>query len=218
VSGRDRTLIERLPCNSAHDLTRYPHDDDNQDVTVRTTQCGSKGVTLVPEEQPYHVYLPTIMKASGEAAQQFQLQHKRLWSAQENGAQPGYTCGGGQTVRVFVYNINGEYAPGAQLPGVTITATHFRAGHTTSETRRSDAAGMVEFEVYDYAFLAIVADADGTPVTSDAAQVTTLPQAIESLQLIEAGYCSDEAGCQRFRDARTCLGHFSWDVVFKRGY
>jgi len=45
-----------------------------------------------------------------------------------------------------------------------------------------------------------------------------LPQAIESLQLIEAGYCSDEAGCQFFRDARTCLGHFSWDVVFKRGY
>lgn len=172
----------------------------------------------MPEEQPYHVYLPTIMKAPGEVAQQFQLQHKRLWSAQENGAQPGYTCGDGQKVRVFVYNIKGEYALGAELPGVTVSATHFRAGHTTSETCRTDAAGMVLFELHDYDFLAVVADADGTHVTSDAAQITTLPQAIESQQLIDAGYCTNEAGCRIFRDARTCLGHFSWDVVFKRGY
>ena len=171
----------------------------------------------MPEEQPYHVYLPAVMKAPGEAAQQFQLQHKRLWSMHDNGARPGNQCGDGRQVRVFVYNINGAYTPGAQLPGVTVTATHFQAGHTTTETRRTDAAGMVMFELHDYAFLAVVADADGTPVTSDAAQVTTLPQAIESQQLINAGYCTDEVGCRLFRDARTCEGHFSWDVVFKRG-
>ncbi len=171
----------------------------------------------MPEEQPFHVYLPVIMKATGDTTQQFQLQRKRLWNALENGAPPGHACGEGRHVRVFVYSINGEYTPGAEVPGVTVTATHFKAGHTTTETRRSDAAGMVMFELHDYAFLAVVADADGTPVTSDAAQVTTLPQAIESLQLINAGYCTDEVGCRLFRDARTCEGHFSWDVVFKRG-
>ncbi len=80
----------------------------------------------------------------------------------------------------------------------------------------SKAPGRAEFPLYGAYWAQIVRDVSGRAYTS---QETRRIDSVypDYADLIQAGYCTDEADC-REKDARRqlCYGHYSWEVEFQR--
>jgi hypothetical protein len=79
--------------------------------------------------------------------------------------------------------------------------------------------GQSEFVLGSGQGVKIVRDADGREVTSDVVDgLSTHSPDIAHSDLIAAGYCRDDADCDRFNKSLGCWGHHSWSVTFQRKY
>jgi hypothetical protein len=154
----------------------------------------------------------------------FQLDHVRLWSAEENGGVMGapMRCGKQHKVQVHVFDVQGDSGPQSRLDGVIVRAVYQEQDYVVSEFYATGQAGMdagvVELTVAGLTEISIFTDANGRPASSHLARVTTMPAAIPLPQLVQAGFCQDDESCRQFVNAETCNGQFSWNVVFKRSY
>jgi hypothetical protein len=185
-------------------------------LTVQRTQAAMLIYMPVVTNQP------VTQRADPNAT--FQLDHVRLWSAEENGGAMGapIRCGAQHKVQVHVFDVHGDSNPQSRLDGVIVRAVYLEQGHvitafyTTGMLGRE--AGVVEVSVAGLTEISIFTDANGRPASSHLATVTTAPAAIPLPQLVQAGFCQDDESCRYFVNAETCSGQFSWNVVFKRSY
>jgi len=165
-----------------------------------------------PPPTPTPAAPPTATPAPKPAID-FTLESIRLWGPEENGGYfdgPSLHCGEKRQLRAIVLD-----AAGQPLNGVTLVGIYSRVEQVTG----SKGPGMAEWILGDGDGLRVVRDADGRPVSSDAAEgLVTDPARISDAQFIAAGYCSDAASCQALRDSNACHGHYSWDVTFRRSY
>jgi hypothetical protein len=177
----------------------------------------------MPPALPTHkLYFPLILNgAPGPAT--FRIDHIRLWSAAENGANAGFPCGSNHYIRVFCFDVSGDVGPHSRLKQVAVEVSHVKGDLHFTQTiltgkQPLPTPGVAEFVLYDAARVRVVMDVDGKAVISDAVVVTADPAYITQDQLIRAGFCHSPEEYQRFVAAKTCQGFFSWDVVFKRSY
>lgn len=146
----------------------------------------------------------------------FKLVERRLWGVEENGgflAGDSVNCGDKRELRVRVID-----AAGNPLNGVTVHGVYTKVDVSTGSQGKGD--GVAEYVLGDGEDIKIIRDTDGSDVTSDAATgMVTKPGLIDTGSLIQAGYCQDEASCQKnVVQPYACGGHYSWDVKFQRSY
>ena len=196
---------------------------------------------LIMNEPVYKTYLPLIMNAptppvsathrlyfpmilnGAPGPTTFRIDHVRIWSAAENGADASSPCGSNHYIRVYCFDVSGNAGPHSRLKQVAVEVAHVKGDLHFTQTILTGAQplptpGVAEFVLYDAARVRVVMDVDGKAVISDAVVVTADPAHIAQEQLIRAGFCHSPEGYQRFVAAKACQGFFSWDVVFKRSY
>jgi uncharacterized protein YraI len=147
----------------------------------------------------------------------FRLIERRLWGPEENGGRmdgPSVVCGEKRQLLVHVLD-----AAGNLLNGVAVQEVYGAQDIlVTGALGKGD--GFVEFILGDGQYVKVIRDTDGREVSSDVAtNLTTKPYAIAFSDLIQAGYCTDDASCQKnVVDVYACGGHYSWTVKFQRNY
>lgn len=176
-----------------------------------------------PPSTPTPIPEPTATPVPEEPAQpprsgnDFVMIEKRLWGPEENGGRmngPSLTCGEKRELHVKVVD-----AAGNLLNGVAVQAQYgAKEIFVTGEQGKGE--GMAEFVLGDGQDVKVVRDVDGRDVSSDlAAGLVTIPYQIPFENLIQSGYCTDDASCQKnIVDPYACGGHYSWDVTFQRTY
>jgi hypothetical protein len=174
------------------------------------------------------VYLPMVTNQANPTAADpnatFRLENLRLWHATQNHGKVGapFTCGDLHKVEVHVFDGRGDQGEQARLNGIIVKVVRWENGQRFEELHTTGlpgaTRGVVEFELKQLAEVSILTDTDGRLVSSHAVQVTTLPNKISVEQLIQGGYCQNDASCQAFVNTNRCAGAFSWNVVFKRSY
>lgn len=147
----------------------------------------------------------------------FVMIERRLWSAAENGGRmdgPSVVCGEKRELHVNVVD-----AAGNPLNGVAVQA-QYGAKEIFVTGSQGKGEGKSEFVLGDGQDVKVVKDVDGRDVSSDlAAGLVTVPYQIPFGDLIAAGYCTDDASCQKnVVDPYACGGHYSWSVTFQRSY
>lgn len=163
---------------------------------------------------------PVVEEAPPEpprSGNDFVMIERRLWSAAENGGRmdgPSVVCGEKRELHVNVVD-----AAGNPLNGVAVQA-QYGAKEIYVTGSQGKGEGKSEFVLGDGQDVKVVKDVDGRDVSSDlAAGLVTVPYQISFGDLIAAGYCTDDASCQKnVVDPYACGGHFSWSVTFQRGY
>jgi uncharacterized protein YgiM (DUF1202 family) len=144
----------------------------------------------------------------------FVVTRRRLWNPWENGGStdgPSVHCGQGRNLVVNVLDENGN-----RLNGVAVQAEYgAKEIHVTGAQGKGD--GIAEFVLGGGQDVKVVRDADGSPVSSEAATgLSTDPRGIDQASLISAGYCQDDESCRTFANNLSCIGHYSWTVTFER--
>ena len=164
--------------------------------------------TSTPAPPPKPTALPTPVGPD------FRFVSKRLWGVEENGGffdGPSVHCGEKRQLRVLVKD-----AAGNPLNGVTVKAVY---GNQEEEVTGSKGSGVAEFILGGGQDVFVVRDVDGRQPSSDYARgMTTDPAAIPIDILMGGGFCKNADDCARFVAQGACRGHYSWDVVFQRGY
>ncbi len=183
----------------------------------------------IPEPPPTPVPTPVPPTATPEpvveeappepprSGSDFALVERRLWSAAENGGRmdgQSVVCGEKRELHVTVVD-----AAGNLLNGVAVQA-QYGAKEIYVTGSQGKGEGKSEFVLGDGQDVKVVKDVDGRDVSSDLASgLVTVPYQIPFGDLIAAGYCTDDASCQKnVVDPYACGGHFSWSVKFQRGY
>ena len=156
---------------------------------------------------------PEKPAASGN---RFKLVERRLWGVKENGgflAGDSVNCGDKRELRVRVID-----AAGNPLNGVTVHGVYTKVDVATGSQGKGD--GVAEYVLGKGEDVKIIRDADGSDASSDVATgLVTEPALIDTANLIQAGYCTDEGSCQKnVVQPYACGGHYSWDVKFQRDY
>jgi len=155
---------------------------------------------------------PTAAPSTGTST--FVVTRRRLWNPWENGGStdgPSVHCGQGRTLVVNVLDEQGN-----RINGVAVQAEYgAKELFVTGSQGKGD--GIAEFVLGGGQDVKVVRDADGSPVSSEAATgLSTDPRGIDRESLISAGYCQDDASCQTFANNLSCIGHYSWSVTFER--
>lgn len=144
----------------------------------------------------------------------FIVTQKRLLTPAENGGStdgPSVHCGYGRALRVHVLDANGN-----RLNGVPVQA-QYGAKETIVTGAQGKGDGVAEFVLGGGQEVKILRNADGSAASSQTATgLSTDPRNISFDILISGGYCQDESSCQTFAANVSCIGHFSWEVVFQR--
>lgn len=175
---------------------------------------------LPPPNPPTPTPAPVVEAAPVEpppapSGPEFQLIERRLWSVTENGGRmdgPSVICGEKRQLIVEVLD-----AAGNPLNGVAVQVLYGNKEiYVTGLQGKGD--GRVEFVLGDGQDVTVIRDADGREVSSDVARnLTTKPYAIDFPDLIQAGFCTDDASCQKnVVDVYACGGHYSWTAKFKK--
>lgn len=145
----------------------------------------------------------------------FRLVEHRVRSVTENGGRfdgPSVICGEKHELTVEIVDANG-----APLNGVAVEGIYTGEIFVTGSQGKGD--GRVEYVLWSGEDVKVIRDVDGRDVSSDvAAGNTTRPAGISHDQLIQGGFCTDAADCQRFIDLPGCYGHYSWLARFQRNY
>lgn len=162
-----------------------------------------------PEPEPE----PEKPATSGKT---FTLIERRLWGVQENGgflAGESVNCGDKRELWVEVVD-----AAGNPINGVTVHGIYTKVDVVTGSQGKGD--GRAEYVLGDGEDIRILRDVDGSDASSDTAVgMVTEPHLIDFPNLIQAGYCSDDATCKKnVVDPYACGGHYSWTVKFQRNY
>jgi hypothetical protein len=140
-----------------------------------------------------------------------------LWEVVENGgvvdSGGSVKCGLKRELHVTVIDANGN-----RLNGVAVQALYgAQEIYVTGSQGKGD--GQSEFVLGSGQGVKVVRDTDGREVTSDVVDgLSTHSPDIAHSDLIAAGYCRDDASCDKFNASLGCWGHHSWSVTFKRKY
>ncbi|MBV7329637.1 SH3 domain-containing protein [Chloroflexi bacterium TSY] len=175
---------------------------------------------LPPPDPPTATPAPVVEAPPAEeppapSGPDFQLIERRLWSVTENGGRmdgPSVICGEKRQLVVEVLD-----AAGNPLNGVAVQVLYGNKEiYVTGSQGKGD--GRAEFVLGDGQDVTVIRDADGRDVSSDVARnLSTKPYAIDFPDLIQAGFCSDDASCQKnVVDVYACGGHYSWTAKFKK--
>lgn len=174
-------------------------------------------VEEVPAEEAPAEEAPAEEAAPAPAGPDFVMIERRLWGPEENGGRmdgESVVCGEKRQLQVHVLD-----AAGAPLDGVAVQVLYGNKEiEVTGAQGKGD--GIVEFILGDGQDVTVIKDTDGREVSSDVARnLSTKPYAIDFNDLIQAGYCTDAASCQKnVVDVYACGGHYSWTVKFQRSY
>ncbi len=165
-----------------------------------------------PETAPVAAVEPTAPPNNGTTT--FVVTRRQLLNAWENGGSmdgPSVHCGLGRSLVVNVLDENGN-----RINGVAVQAEYgAKEIHVTGAQGKGD--GNAEFVLGGGQDVKVVRDADGSPVSSEAATgLSTDPRGIDQASLISAGYCQDNESCRTFVNNLSCFGHYSWTVTFER--
>lgn len=136
----------------------------------------------------------------------FGLRRVRLLSPGENGVG----CSGLHNAYVSVQD-----GAGAPLSGVTVEL-RWAGGSQRKVTGQGHFPGRTEFALQGSYQITLV-EIDGRPISAPSASVTSQSPPLGAL--IEAGYCTDQADCDRRRAEEPpvlCDGHYSWEILFQR--
>jgi uncharacterized protein YraI len=166
---------------------------------------------------------PTNTPVPEPAGVDFRLIERRLWTVEETGGFRSGTsvnCQGGVgLLRVRVLDVNGSPLDGVTAQGIGRTRIGDPLAFIVSGHK---GPGIAEFDMNtDGDDITIYRDVDGGEVTSDISYNNTgVPENIGFADLIQAGYCTDEAQCaeRKANDPFACLGHYSWTLTFQRTY
>lgn len=144
----------------------------------------------------------------------FVVTQRRLWNPWENGGStdgPSVHCGQGRNLIVNVLDESGN-----RLNGVAVQA-EYGAKEIWVTGAQGKGDGIVEFVLGNGQDVKVIRDADGSPVSSEAATgLSTDPRGIDQTSLISAGYCQDDDSCRTYVNNLSCIGHYSWTVTFAR--
>lgn len=155
---------------------------------------------------------PPAPLSSGSST--FVVTRRRLWNPWENGGStdgPSVHCGQGRNLTVNVLDERGN-----RLNGVAVQA-EYGAKEVWITGSQGKGDGVAEFVLGSGQDVKVIRDADGSPVSSEAATgLSTDPRGIDQESLISAGYCQDGGSCQTFANNLSCIGHYSWTVTFER--
>ena len=146
---------------------------------------------------------PTATPAAGA---DFTVTVTRMFSLQENGG-----CDGMNVLFLRVVDANGN-----PLDGI-IVRVRWDGGQEEVVTG-SKGPGRAEFPLYGAYWARVVRDVSGRAYTSEETRRVDSVNP-DYADLIQGGYCLDEADC-RERDAarQLCYGHYSWEVEFRRSW
>ncbi|MEZ4658805.1 MAG: SH3 domain-containing protein [Caldilineaceae bacterium] len=188
--------------NSVALITDIPEPPTPEPVAVAST----------PEPAP-----PAEAPPPAPSGPDFRMIERRLWSVTENGGRmdgPSVICGEKRELVVHVLD-----AAGNPLNGVAVQVVYGNKEiYVTGSQGKGD--GVSTFVLGDGQDVKVVKDVDGREVSSDVATgLSTKPYAIAFPDLIAAGFCTDDASCQKnIVDVYACGGHYSWTVKFQRNY
>lgn len=172
---------------------------------------------VAPAEEAPAEEAPVEEAAPPPSGTDFVLIERRLWGPEENGGRMDGTsvvCGEKRQLQVHVLD-----AAGNPINGVAVQAVYgAQEIEVTGAQGKGD--GLAEFILGDGQDVKVIKDVDGREVSSDVAtNLSTKPYAIDFNDLIQAGYCTDAASCQKnVVDVYACGGHYSWTVKFQRSY
>ena len=163
--------------------------------------------TAVPEPV---VEAPPAPDTSGP---EFRLIERRLWSVEENGGRmdgPSVICGEKRELRVKVVD-----AAGNPMNGVAVQEVYgAKVIEVTGAQGKGD--GIAEFILGDGQDIKVIRVGDRDVSSDVATGLSTIPAGIDFPSLIQAGFCTDDASCQKnIVDVYACGGHYSWSVTFQ---
>jgi hypothetical protein len=122
-------------------------------------------------------------------------------------------CPGAHSINVTVVDVNGN-----PMDGVIVEDT----GHAVPpKVSGEKGPGKLEYDLWKNGFsLYVSKNQDGSPATSDVTpKLSSVDSDIPNEWLVQANYCRDLNDCvQRKSLNQLCLGHYSYNVTFKKTY
>jgi hypothetical protein len=212
--------------------TETPLPTDTPTATVTPVPTDTPLPTAVPTETPVPTEAPkkraptptpgppTETPTPTPPPVDFVVKKAQLLSKEENGG-----CRGRHDVTISVLDVNGQ-----PMLGVVITdLPEFHNFRVVSGQKNEPffdwGVKLAEIDLYKSSTKLLVAEyPEGRAVTSEMSPtMSTNDWEIGIPLLIEKGYCSDEAQCQRDWNSGTagvganglCWGHYSWWLVFQ---
>jgi hypothetical protein len=150
----------------------------------------------------------------------FVVKEARMLTIQENGG-----CRGRHEVTISVLDVNGQPLLGAAITDLPEFHNFRVITGQKNEPFFDWGIKLAEIDLYKSSTKLLVAEfPEGRPVTSEVSPtMSTNDWEIGIPLLIEKGYCSDEAQCQRDWNSGTfgvganalCWGHYAWWLVFQ---
>ena len=150
----------------------------------------------------------------------FVVKEARMLTIQENGG-----CRGRHDVTISVLDVNGQPLLGAAVTDLPEFHNFRVITGQKNEPFFDWGIKLAEIDLYKSSTKLLVAEyPEGRPVTSEVSPtMSTNDWEIGIPLLIEKGYCSDEAQCQRDWNSGTfgvganalCWGHYAWWLVFQ---
>lgn len=174
----------------------------------------------IPAPPPTAVPAPTAVPQPTAppvpAGPDFRVISKELWDVERNGGRLAGTsvnCGERRELNVIVLD-----AAGNRLNGVAVQVMYgAKEIYVTGAQGKGD--GQVEFVLGNGQGVYVLRDADGSEASSDRVEgLVTDPREMSDELLIGGRYCTDAASCASFKQGLGCIAHYSWSVVFQRGY
>ena len=170
-------------------------------------------VAAAPTAVPEPVAEAPAEPAPAAQGSHFRLIDRRLWTVEENGGRmdgPSVVCGEKRELRVRVVD-----AAGNPMNGVAVQEIYgAKAIEVTGAQGKGD--GVAEFILGDGQDVKVIRVGDRDVSSDVATNLTTKPYAIDFPLLIQAGYCTDDASCQKnIVDTYACGGHYSYHVAFQ---
>jgi hypothetical protein len=122
-------------------------------------------------------------------------------------------CPGAHSIFVTVVDASGN-----PMDGVIVEDT----GHVVPPKASGEKGpGKLEYDLWKNGFsLMVTKNQDGSPATSDVTpKLSSVDGDIPDEWLVQANYCKDLADCQQRKSTnQLCLGHYSYNVTFKKTY
>jgi hypothetical protein len=163
---------------------------------------------------------PTATPTPTPLPYDFVVKEARLLTIQENGG-----CRGGHDITISVLDVNGQPLIGAVVTDLPEFHNFRVVTGEKNEPYFNWGIKLAEINIYKSSTKLLVAEYPaGHPVTSQVSPtLSTNDWEIGIPLLIEKGYCSDAAQCQRDWNSGVfgvganalCWGHYSWWIVFQ---
>ncbi|MBP7961244.1 MAG: SH3 domain-containing protein [Caldilineaceae bacterium] len=169
-----------------------------------------------PTSVPAPTSVPQPTSPPAPSGPDFRMISKELWDVERNGGRLDGTsvnCGERRELNVIVLDAGGN-----RLNGVAVQVIYgSKEIYVTGAQGKGD--GQVEFVLGAGQGVFVLRDADGSEASSDRVEgLVTDPREMSDQILIGGRYCTDGASCASFKQTLGCIAHYSWTVVFQRGY